>query len=114
MEKCWLYLENLQNVCKRLIKFWIEMEYTIKAYDELNMCKMRITLTNDVDDKSIFKVMKHEIEARIVEQQNELMAAQNQFRIKMARLKYIKHLQGSDDPGPCPVCHLAEDEEVRK
>ncbi|KAM7348478.1 E3 ubiquitin-protein ligase SHPRH isoform 1-T2 [Cochliomyia hominivorax] len=110
MEKNWLYLENLQIVCKRLIKFWIEMEYTIKAYDELNMCKMRITLTDDVEDKSIFKIMENEIAARMVEQKNELMDAQRQFTIKLARLRYIKHLEDDDDPGPCPICRLTEDD----
>ncbi|XP_065365815.1 E3 ubiquitin-protein ligase SHPRH [Calliphora vicina] len=110
MEKNWLYLENLQLVCKRLIKFWIEMEYTIKAYDELNMCKMRITLTDEADDKSIFKIMENEIDGRIAEQQNELMSAQRQFIVKLARLRYIKHLEGNDDPGPCPICHLTEND----
>ncbi|XP_037826721.1 E3 ubiquitin-protein ligase SHPRH-like isoform X1 [Lucilia sericata] len=110
MEKCWLYLENMQLFCKRLIKFWIEMEYTIKAYDELNMCKMRITLTDDAEDKSIFKIMENEIEGRLLEQQNELVNAQHQFTIKLARLRYIKHLEGNDDPGPCPICRLTEDD----
>lgn len=112
MDRNWQYLENLQIVCKRLIKFWIEMEYTIKAYDELNMCKMRITLTDDVDDKSIFKIMENEIPGRILEQQNELMEAQRQFTVKLARLRYIKHLEGDDDPGPCPICRLKEDDRV--
>lgn len=90
------------------------MEYTIKAYDELNMCKMRITLTKDPDDKSIFKIMQNEIEGRIMEQQSELMSAQNQFAVKLARLKYIKHLEGDDDPGPCPICRSSEDDRVSR
>lgn len=112
MDKNWKYLENLQIICKRLIKFWIEMEYTIKAYDELNMCKMRITLTDDANDKSIFKIMENEISGRILEQQNELMTAQRQFTIKLARLRYIKHLESDDDAGPCPICRLKEDDRV--
>ncbi|XP_073834180.1 E3 ubiquitin-protein ligase SHPRH isoform X2 [Musca autumnalis] len=110
MENNWLYLENLQNLCKRLIKLWIEIEFTIKAYDELDMCKLRITLTDDPDDKSIFKIFEHEVEQRIVDQQNELQVAQRQFTIKLARLKYIKHLESNKEIGACPICHLSEED----
>ena len=112
IEKNWLYLENLQLVCKRLIKLWIEMEYTIKAYDELNMCKMRISLTDDPEDNSIFKIMKEEINGRMQEQQNELLTTQTRFTAKLARLRYIKHLELANDPGPCPICQLKEDDRV--
>lgn len=113
MENNWLHLENLQAVCKRIIKLWIEIEYTIKAYDELNMCKLRITLTDDdADDKSIYKIFEHEIEQRIIDQHNELQAAQRQFTIKLARLKYINHLESDKEMGPCPICQLLEEDRV--
>ncbi|XP_005186458.2 E3 ubiquitin-protein ligase SHPRH [Musca domestica] len=110
MENNWLYLENLQSLCKRLIKLWIEIEFTIKAYDELDMCKLRITLTDDPDDKSIFKIFEHEVDQRIIDQQNELQLVQRQFTIKLARLKYIKHLESNKELGACPICRLSEED----
>ncbi|XP_013116383.2 E3 ubiquitin-protein ligase SHPRH [Stomoxys calcitrans] len=110
MEQNWLHLEHLQTVCKRLIKLWIEIEYTIKAYDELNMCKLRIELTTDPDEKSIYKIFEHEIDQRTLDQQNELLIAQRQFTMKLARLKYIKHLESDQEIGPCPICHSVEED----
>lgn len=37
------------------------MEYTVKAYDELNMCKMRITLTDCEEEMSNFKIAQYEV-----------------------------------------------------
>ncbi|XP_075154307.1 E3 ubiquitin-protein ligase SHPRH [Haematobia irritans] len=110
MEMNWTYLEHLQTVCKRLIKLWIEMEYTIKAYDELNMCKLRIELTADPEEKSIYKIFEHEIDQRILDQQAELLIAQRQFTMKLARLKYIKHLESDQEMGPCPICQSLDED----
>uniref|UniRef100_A0A1A9WQQ5 RING-type domain-containing protein n=1 Tax=Glossina brevipalpis TaxID=37001 RepID=A0A1A9WQQ5_9MUSC len=110
VEKILQYFDNLQTLCKSFIKLWIEMEYTIKAYDELNMCKMRISLAENAEEKSNFKIFKHEISQRIMEQQEQLFEAQRMFTMQLARLKYIKHLENKTDPGPCPICHFEEDD----
>uniref|UniRef100_A0A1A9Z7K6 RING-type domain-containing protein n=1 Tax=Glossina pallidipes TaxID=7398 RepID=A0A1A9Z7K6_GLOPL len=110
VEKLTQYFDNLQMLCKSFIKLWIEMEYTIKAYDELNMCKMRISLAENAEEKSNFKVFKHEINQRVMEQKEQLYEAQRMFVTQLARLKYIKHLENKKDPGPCPICRFEEDE----
>ncbi|KAL9919026.1 E3 ubiquitin-protein ligase SHPRH isoform 1-T1 [Glossina fuscipes fuscipes] len=110
VEKLTQYFDNLQMLCKSFIKLWIEMEYTIKAYDELNMCKMRISLAENAEEKSNFKVFKHEISQRVMEQKEQLYEAQRMFVTQLARLKYIKHLENKKDPGPCPICRFEEDD----
>lgn len=113
LEKTWLYLDNLQVVSKRLIKLWIEIEYTIKAYDELNMCKMRISLTEDPNEASAFKILKHEIDQRIIDHQTQLFAAEKELVKKVARLRYINHLKSEEEMGSCPICQLVDQVRVR-
>ncbi|XP_055920155.1 E3 ubiquitin-protein ligase SHPRH [Eupeodes corollae] len=93
---------------KELVKLWIEIEYTVKAYDELAMCKMRISLAKDDEEKTHFNVYDYEIEDVLAESKINFDDAQKEFVVKYARLKYIHHLEKDTDPGPCPICH-AED-----
>ncbi|XP_017495055.1 PREDICTED: E3 ubiquitin-protein ligase SHPRH, partial [Rhagoletis zephyria] len=109
MEKHWESIECRQQLCKKLIKYWIEIEYTVKVYDELDMCKMRISLAENDEDKTHFKLLDYELDNTFMEQQINLHEAQRRFAMKLARLKYITHLEADAAPGPCPICQ-SEDE----
>uniref|UniRef100_A0A0A1XCW3 E3 ubiquitin-protein ligase SHPRH n=1 Tax=Zeugodacus cucurbitae TaxID=28588 RepID=A0A0A1XCW3_ZEUCU len=109
IDKHWEAIECRQQLCKKLIKYWIEIEYTVKAYDELDMCKMRIALAENEEEKTHFKLLDYELDDTFVEQQMNLHNAQRQFAMKLARLKYITHLEADADTGPCPICQ-SEDE----
>ncbi|CAD7012159.1 unnamed protein product [Ceratitis capitata] len=109
MDKHWEAIECVQQRCKKLIKYWIEIEYTVKAYDELDMCKMRISLAEEEEEKSHFKILDYELDDTFAEQQMNLHSAQRQFAMKLARLKYITHLEADGSNGPCPICQT-EDE----
>ncbi|XP_053963813.1 E3 ubiquitin-protein ligase SHPRH isoform X1 [Anastrepha ludens] len=111
IEKHWEAIECRQQLCKKLIKCWIEIEYTVKAYDELDMCKMRISLAANEKEKTHFKLLDYELDATFTEQQMNLLNAQHEFAMKLARLKYIKHLEADAATGPCPICQ-SEDENL--
>lgn len=38
--------------------------------------------------------------------------AQRQFAMKLARLKYITHLEADADTGPCPICQSEDENRV--
>uniref|UniRef100_A0A034WCV8 E3 ubiquitin-protein ligase SHPRH n=1 Tax=Bactrocera dorsalis TaxID=27457 RepID=A0A034WCV8_BACDO len=109
MDRHWEAIECRQQLCKKLIKYWIEIEYTVKAYDELDMCKMRISLAENEEEKTHFKLLDYELDDTFLEQQMNLYNAQRHFAMKLARLKYITHLEADADTGPCPICQ-SEDE----
>ncbi|XP_037950755.1 E3 ubiquitin-protein ligase SHPRH-like [Teleopsis dalmanni] len=98
--------ESMQSLLKKQAKFWIEIEYTIKAYDELDMCKTRITLTEDEDDDTNFKILELELAESFTAYKYVYQAAQHDFTTKLARLRYINHLNSNAENGPCPICQL--------
>lgn len=61
IDRHWEAIECRQQHCKKLIKYWIEIEYTVKAYDELDMCKMRISLAENEEEKTHFKLLDYEV-----------------------------------------------------
>ncbi|XP_067626775.1 E3 ubiquitin-protein ligase SHPRH [Eurosta solidaginis] len=110
-DKHWEAIECRQQLCKKLIKYWIEIEYTVKAYDELDMCKMRISLAANEEEKTHFKLLDYELDNSFVEHQINLHNAQRKFAMKLARLKYITHLEENAATNQCPICQ--SDEEYR-
>lgn len=103
------YFELLQELSKTAGQFWVEIEYTIKAFDELNMCKMRILLAKENQDEvHAFEVHDHEIADRIIEQRFELHDLQRKFNEKLSRLKFIRELgkeyMEKKEKPECPIC----------
>lgn len=113
LDKIIQYFENCQLLCKRAIKYWIEIEFAIKAYDELDMCKMRITITDNKQEVSNFNILECTLPQHIFEFEQELYSAQRSFSSKLARLKYIRHLEKDTDEGNlCPICRLSDSDQV--
>lgn len=104
------FLEALKAQFKLYAKLWVEVNYTVSAYDELNMCKMRIQVVEspeeitDEDARFRLKFLRHEIN-----EQNQIFAGQKQeaevnFLRLNGRIKYLKHLKEQDQPKICPIC----------
>lgn len=105
-------LEAMQTLVKLQIKYWIEAEYVIKTFDELDMCKMRILLTEDPDEVSNFRIMRCQLDEQTQFNLANISTAQLNFTRLSGRLKYLKHLKDDDDDKPCPICQTQDDERV--
>ena len=104
------HLEVLKSQFKLFSLLWVEVNYTVSAYDELNMCKMRIQVVDspvemtDEDSQFRLKFLRYEIE-----DQNRIFASQKQesevdFLRLNGRIKYLNHLKDQDLPKICPIC----------
>lgn len=104
------YLEALKQKFKYLAKLWVEVNYTVSAFDEINMCKMRIQVCDspdeitDEDARFKLKILRFEIPEQL-----EMFAAQKAeaeigFVRLNGRLKYLEHLKDQSQPMICPIC----------
>ena len=103
------YLESLKNQFKLKSKFWMEINYTVSAFDELNMCKMRMEVVeqsestiNEIQNKS--KISRLQISEQMQEFQLQKREAEVKFVRLNGRLKYVKYLKENNDPKECPIC----------
>lgn len=105
------FLEALKSQFKLKSKLWMEINYTVSAFDELNMCKMRLEvveqseLTKD-DVKNNSKISRLQINEQIQEFQMQKQEAEVSFVRFNGRLKYVKYLKENNDPKECPICEL--------
>lgn len=106
------FIEGLKNEFKEYSQYWVEINYTVSAYDELNMCKSRLEDVDmeaadamDIDSRqSNMRIPRHMITEMQNEMKTEKINAEQQFvRIK-GRLKYLQHLKTKTEVEQCPVC----------
>lgn len=108
------YFELLQQLTKTAGQFWVEMEYTMKAFVELNMCKMRIEIVENSQEKlsNLNQIYSHQLYEYMIRQKLELDSAQDEFETKLARLKYIRELDKENEEKMekplCPICHQSD------
>lgn len=104
------FLEALKSQFKLYAQLWVEVNYTVSAHDELNMCKMRLQVVDspdeitDEDARFRLKFLRFEIDEQL-----EIFAGQKQeadvsFLRLNGRIKYLKHLKDQDQPKVCPIC----------
>lgn len=102
-------------------KFWIEFDFSVKAYDELNMCKLRLQVVDkaddnvdveedDVDVTAIYEIGRYEVDDRLEQQKVELDMENKELTKKLGRLKYVKHIENTINPGSCPICMTDPDQ----
>lgn len=102
-------------------KFWIEFDFSVKAYDELNMCKLRLQMVDktdesvdveegDVDVTAIYEIGRYELDDRLQQQQLELDMENKELTKKLGRLKYVKHIENTTSPESCPICMTDPDQ----
>ncbi|KAH8318472.1 hypothetical protein KR067_003286 [Drosophila pandora] len=103
------FLTCLQSVVKLELKCWIEVEYMVKAFDELEMCKMRILLTDNPDEQSNYRILACQLEEQQQFNQVNLQESQLNFTRLFGRLKYLKHLKEDATDKPCPICQTHDD-----
>ncbi|XP_034111735.1 E3 ubiquitin-protein ligase SHPRH [Drosophila albomicans] len=103
-------LDCMQSLEKLQIKYWIEAEYVIKAFDELDMCKMRILLTENPEEQSNFRILPYQLEEQTEFNMANIEEAQLNFVRLSGRLKYLKHLKDDAGDKPCPICQTLDDD----
>ncbi|XP_030385375.1 E3 ubiquitin-protein ligase SHPRH [Scaptodrosophila lebanonensis] len=103
-------LNCLQNLSKLQIKYWIEVEYVVKAFDELEMCKMRILLTDNPDEQSNYRVLECQLDELMENNLANVNEAQLNFTRLAGRLKYLKHLKEDTNDKVCPICQTQDDD----
>ncbi|BFF99370.1 E3 ubiquitin-protein ligase SHPRH [Drosophila madeirensis] len=102
-------LSCLQGLAKAMAKYWIEVEYMVKSFDELEMCKMRILLTDNPNEQSNYRILSDQIDEQLETNLHNLDMAQRNFTRLSGRLKYLKHLKQDTSAAVCPICHTDED-----
>lgn len=104
-----VYFELFQQLTKNAGQFWVELEYMIKAFDELNMCKMRVRMAPENQEKlSHFELRYNQIFDYLYAQKMEVTEAEREFSVKLSRLKYIRELgkeyEAVKEKPLCPIC----------
>ncbi|KAH8304034.1 hypothetical protein KR018_006408 [Drosophila ironensis] len=103
-------LACLQSIAKLQIKYWIEVEYMMKAFDELEMCKMRIVLTDNPEEQSNYRILLVDADEQMRCNRLNLQESQHNFARLCGRLKYLKHLKEDITEMPCPICQTQDDD----
>lgn len=104
------YLEALKKNYKILAQLWVEVNYTIAAYDEINMCKIRMQVVNtpeeitEDDARVRLKILPHEVEHQIHTFNDQKIEAEINFTRLNGRLKYLNHLKETNETPTCPIC----------
>lgn len=107
-----MLLDRLKSEFKLMSKFWIEINYTASAFDELAMCKYQLSAVDPEVLKKGEKLKRneisiHEIEITRDEIQMELNDAEIAFVRSLRNLSYLRHLSNNpDEVRPCPICDL--------
>ncbi|CAO1380733.1 unnamed protein product [Diamesa hyperborea] len=105
------FLEALKSQFKLKSKLWMEINYTVSAFDELNMCKIRLEVveqsefTKD-DVKNNLKISRLQINEQMQEFYMQKQEAEVNFVRLNGRLKYVKYLKENNDPKQCPICEM--------
>lgn len=103
------YLEALKQKYKSLAKLWVEVNYTVSAFDEINMCKMRIQVCDSPDEiteedaRYRLKILRFEIPEQLQMFSAQKAEAEIGFVRLNGRLKYLEHLKDQRQM-ICPIC----------
>lgn len=95
------YLEALKQKFKSLAKLWVETNYTVSAFDEINMCKLRIEVAespneiSEEDAKQGLKILRYQLPEQIQVFKQQKEDADIAFIRLNGRLKYLEHLKVS-------------------
>lgn len=109
-ENFFKYLDAVKKNYKHHAQLWVETNYTVAAYDELNMCKTRMQIVDSVDDiteedaNSRLKILRYEIDDQIEILNLQKQEGEMQFTRLNGRLKYLDHLKEKNETPTCPIC----------
>uniref|UniRef100_A0A182NHY7 RING-type domain-containing protein n=1 Tax=Anopheles dirus TaxID=7168 RepID=A0A182NHY7_9DIPT len=109
------FLERVKLEFKEYSQYWVEINYTVAAYDELTMCKSRLQLLTEAERLELEQAKKkptlmqvHEAELPTTLQEMELAKADAErafVRLKGTR-KYLEHLGVRKEIDECPICQI--------
>uniref|UniRef100_A0A336MKX4 CSON001404 protein n=1 Tax=Culicoides sonorensis TaxID=179676 RepID=A0A336MKX4_CULSO len=111
-------IDSFKNEFKELSQYWVEINYTVSAYDELNMCKSRLEAV-DMDDcneinydqrKNNMRIPHHMVVEIQHEMETEKSNAELNFVRVKGRLKYLEHLKVQNQLENCPICKQIPEE----
>lgn len=104
------YLEALKEKFRAQSSLWVEVNYTVSAFDEINMCKMRMQVVNspeqitEEDARFKLKILRCEIPEQLQIFVGQKAEAEIGFVRLNGRLKYLEHLKETNQPKICAIC----------
>ncbi|XP_049541626.1 E3 ubiquitin-protein ligase SHPRH [Anopheles darlingi] len=113
------YLEAIKSESKEYSSYWVEVNYTVAAYDELNMCKSRFQLISLEEYQAmqrakkkptIMQLLKSDLEGAMRDLHDTKLLAERDFLRLQGTLKYLAHLGVRQEIDPCPICQTIPDE----
>lgn len=109
-KKYFRYLEALKSQFKMHSQLWVEVNYTVSALDELNMCKLRVQVVDSPDEiaqeyaRFPLNILRYEVEDQLAELGHQKLEADTKFARLNGKLKYLQHLKERNEPPVCPIC----------
>ncbi|KAK4881219.1 hypothetical protein RN001_004538 [Aquatica leii] len=127
-------LESQKKEFKQMRKFWTYLDRQICAHDEINMCKIRLSLKDQNRENKTYvsrtdKILKnlslvlenklqyinfieeHEMEYQVSVLKNEERQNMTSLERNLGIHKYLETLRlqqyAGQNPDPCPICHNA-------
>lgn len=105
------YLTLLADEYKAYSNFYVEVNYVASAFDELNMCKLRLRVIGGLNSYEAGFARSHisefEVARTMINFQFELNEAEKSFLRMLGRIKYLKHLDNVPKEVSCPICKAA-------
>ncbi|XP_029716556.2 E3 ubiquitin-protein ligase SHPRH [Aedes albopictus] len=104
------YLDALKAEFKQYSKYWVEINYTAAAYDELNMCRSRLQvvtveeLEENNTRKTIQQILDCEVDETLEDLKVQRMNSEREFVRLKGTLKYLQHLGSAREIDVCPIC----------
>ncbi|XP_055627280.1 E3 ubiquitin-protein ligase SHPRH [Toxorhynchites rutilus septentrionalis] len=104
------FMERIKAEFKEYSKYWVEINYTVAAYDELNMCRSRLQtitleeLEQNNGKKTIQQILDCEVDEVLQDLQVQKLASEREFVRLKGTLKYLQHLGSVEEIDVCPIC----------
>uniref|UniRef100_A0A182IK53 RING-type domain-containing protein n=1 Tax=Anopheles atroparvus TaxID=41427 RepID=A0A182IK53_ANOAO len=115
-DHCLAYLEQVKQEFKEYSRYWVELNYTVAAYDELKMCRSRLQLISEEQllelewakkKRSLMQLLPSELDVQLQDLQQTKAESERAFVRLQGTLKYLTHLEQKSDIDPCPVCQVS-------
>uniref|UniRef100_A0A182SRK5 RING-type domain-containing protein n=1 Tax=Anopheles maculatus TaxID=74869 RepID=A0A182SRK5_9DIPT len=112
------FLERIKVEFKEYSQYWVEINYTVAAYDELTMCKSRLQLLTNEEHlemqrtkkkPTLMQLLACELPDTLAEMQLSKTTAEREFIRLKGTLKYLEHLGARKEIDPCPICQIVPD-----
>uniref|UniRef100_A0A182PQI4 Helicase C-terminal domain-containing protein n=1 Tax=Anopheles epiroticus TaxID=199890 RepID=A0A182PQI4_9DIPT len=109
------FLERVKIEFKEYSQYWVEINYTVAAYDELSMCKSRLQLISaarrlelqgNLKKRTPLELLKHELPSTMEDLQLAKAEAERDFVRLQGTIKYLEHLGVRKELDPCPICQV--------